>query len=134
MMSISAVRTAIATAVAGVTSTPALTATAYMPDAITEPHAFIGDVEVRYDTTYGGTDELLLTLRVLVGAVDDLASQALLDTYINRSGTGSIKAAVEAWTAPSGADDIHVQRVVSYGMWEHAGVRYLGAEWKIRVI
>ena len=133
-MGIADVRTAIATAAAAVTSSPDLTCTAYVPDSITEPHFFCAEIEADYSRTYGGATELRVTARVLVGTVDDRSSQELLDAYLDPSGAASLKAAIEAWTAPAGFDDIHVQRMQGYRWYEHAGVRYLGAELTIRVI
>jgi len=45
-----------------------LTSTGYVPDAVVAPCFFVGEVEVNYDQTMGrGTDELLITCRVLAG-------------------------------------------------------------------
>lgn len=141
-MDISAVRAGIAAAAADVVITPALTATGYVPDSITEPHFFTAEVDIAFDKTHGrGCDELTVTCRVLVGRADDRASQKLLDSLLAGSGTTSLKAAIEAARGAPGqlaldgeADDLHVVRVQGYRWYEHAGTKYVGAELIIHVI
>lgn len=130
-MNIATVRSGIASTVASAIS--GLTCTAYVPDAISEPHFFLAEIEIEYDTTYGGDIELTLTGRVLVSSTDDRASQEKLDAYLSPL-TGGLKPAIESWTPTGGADDIRVERATNYRWYEHSGVKYLGAELKIKVI
>ncbi|GAA2351755.1 hypothetical protein [Streptomyces carpaticus] len=144
-MQISAVREAIAAAAATV-ELPAgvrrLTATGYVPDAITEPHFFVGEYTQEYDKAMGrALDELEFTCRVLVGRQDDRAGQRILDALLSGSGPASLKAAIEAARGGPGeyalgglAHDLHVMRVQGYRWYEHAGVQYVGAELVIKVI
>jgi len=144
-MQISEVREAIAEAARVIVLPPgagALTCTGYTPDAVTEPHFFVGEVEVNFDKTMGrGLDELSITCRALVGRGDDRAAQKVLDALLSGAGPASLKAAIEAARGAPGelalgglADDLHLQRVQGYRWYEHAGTQYVGAELIIRVI
>lgn len=140
-MDIFAVRTAIADAASAAVSTPSLTCTGYAPDAITEPHFFVGDYTIDYNQTYRGSETVEFTCGLMVGRPDDLSAQKLLDGYLSRSGPASIKAAIEAARGAPGqaalgglADDLHVTRGQSYRFYEFAGTQYLGAELIIKVI
>lgn len=144
-MQISAVRDAIADAARTVVL-PAgigkLTCTGYVPDAVTAPCFFAGEVEVTFDKAMARKlDELLFTCRVLAGRADDKASQRIVDALLSGSGPASLKAAIEQARGAPGemalgglADDLHLQRVQGYRWFEHAGSTYIGAELVIKVI
>ncbi len=144
-MQISAIRDAIADAARAVVL-PAgigkLVCTGYVPDAVTTPCFFVGEVDITFDKTMGrGTDELMVTCRVLAGRADDRSAQRILDALLSGAGTASLKAAIEAARGAPGqmalgglADDLHLQRVQGYRWYEHAGSSYVGAELAIRVI
>lgn len=144
-MQISAVRAAIAHAAQAVVlpdGLPKLTCTGYVPDAVTEPHFFTGEVDVTYDRAMGrAMDELQIVCRVLVGRGDDIASQEVLDALLSGSGPASLKSAIEAARGAPGeyalgglADDLQVMRVQAYRWYEHASSTYVGAELVIKVI
>lgn len=144
-MQISQVRDAIADAARAVVL-PAgigkLTCTGYVPDAVTAPCFFVGEVEVTFDKAMARKlDELLFTCRVLAGRADDRSSQRIIDALLSGSGDASLKAAIEAARGAPGemaldglAHDLHVQRVQGYRWFEHAGSTYVGAELVIKVI
>ena len=144
-MQIPDVREAIADAARAVVlpdGTRKLTCTGFTPDAVTEPHFFLGEYTVDYDKTFGrGQDEIQFTGRILVSAASDRVSQRLLDSMLSGAGPASLKAAIEAARGAPGeealgglADDLHMVRVSRYGWFEHAGQTYVGAEVSIRVI
>ncbi|MER6834247.1 hypothetical protein ABT320_09645 [Streptomyces cellulosae] len=144
-MQIAEIREAIADAARQVVmpaGVPALTCTGYVPDAVTEPHFFTGEVEVEFDKAMGRKlDQIEITCRVLVGRADDQASQKVLDAMLSGSGPASLKAAIEAARGAPGeyalgglAHDLHVMRVQGYRWYEHAGSNYVGAELVIKVI
>lgn len=144
-MQISTVRTKIAEAASVVvmpTGAKSLTCTGYVPDSVTEPHFFVGEVEVTFDKAYGRQlDVLEFTCRVLVGRADDRSSQQILDALLSGSGPSSLKAAIEAARGAPGehaldgaADDLHLMRVQGYRWYEHNGTQYVGAELIIKVI
>jgi hypothetical protein len=144
-MQIAGIRAALAEAAAAVvmpTGVPKLTCTGYVPDSVTEPHFFTGEVDVEFDKAMGRRlDELTITCRVLVGRGDDRASQEVLDGLLSGSGPASLKAAIEAARGAPGeaalgglAHDLHLMRVQGYRWYEHAGSTYVGAELVIKVI
>lgn len=144
-MQISEIRDAIATAARAVvlpTGIRKMTTTGFTPDAVTEPHFFVGEYTQEFDKTFArGMDELEFTCRVLVGRTDDRASQKVLDGLLSGAGPASLKAAIEAARGAPGvlalgglADDLHVKRVQGYRWYEHQGTTYVGAELIIRVI
>lgn len=106
----------------------------FVPDSITEPCFFPAEVDIEYDKSFGGMDELMITCRVLVGRSDDESSQALLNGYLSR-GAQSIKKAIEAEPTLGGAcDDLRVMRVQGYRYYQHANITYVGAELIVQVI
>lgn len=143
-MEISEIREAIATAASAVvlpTGIRQLTCTGFTPDAVAEPHFFVGEYTQVYDKTYGDDDELEFIARVLVGRSDDRASQKILDALLSRGNPACLKTAIEAARGAPGApalgglaDDLHVMRVQGYRWYEHAGSKYVGAELVIKVI
>lgn len=144
-MQVSAVREAIADAARAVVL-PAgigkLVCTGYIPDSVTTPCFYVGEVDVTYDRVMGrGLDELMVTARVMASRSDDKASQRLVDMLVSGAGQASLKQAIEVARGAPGelalgglADDLHVVRVQSYRWFEHAGSTYLGAEFTIKVI
>ena len=143
-MDISAVREAIAVAASAVqlpSGVRKLTCTGYTPDAVTEPHFFVGEVSIDFDKAMGrGLDELEITCRALCGRGDDRAAQRVLDALLSGSGPASLKQAIEAARGAPGeyalgglADDLRLERVQGYRWYEHAGTQYVGAELIIRV-
>lgn len=144
-MQISKVRDAIADAARTVVL-PAgvgkLVCTGYVPDGVTTPCFFVGEVEVTFDKAMARRlDELLFTCRVLAGRQDDRASQRIVDALLSGSGPASLKQAIEAARGAPGemalgglADDLHLQRVQGYRWFEHGSATYVGAELVIKVI
>jgi hypothetical protein len=130
-MDVEAVRQGLA---ANADTVAGLNCVGYVPDSISEPMFFPAEVDVTYDGTFRGMDELTITCRVLVGRADDHASQQLLNGYLSR-GAQSIKLAIEAEPTLGGAcDDLRVQRVQGYRYYQHAGTTYVGAELIVQVI
>lgn len=109
----------------------------FVPDQLPVPAAFVGALEsVDFDTTMQrGCDRWLIPVRVGVSRATDRAAQAALDTYLAGSGERSIKAALEGDATLGGtAYTVRVQSAAKYGVFEHAGAQYLGAEWLVEVI
>ncbi|GAA4676868.1 hypothetical protein GCM10023347_34030 [Streptomyces chumphonensis] len=144
-MQISLVRAGLADAARTITlpdGVGALTSTGYVPDSVAEPHFFVAEAQHTYDRAMGrGLDEVEFTCRVLVGRQDDRTSQELIDLMLSGSGTGSLKAALEAARGAPGeyalggaAHDLHVMRAQGPRWYEHAGTQYVGAELTVKVI
>lgn len=124
--------------------TPGLECFGYCPDSIPEPCFYVGEAEIEPNTTHGtGADVSRLTCRVLVGKTEDEFSQGLLDIYLSRTGSGSIRAVLASAAARGApgqlalngaADDLVVERITGYRMYEHSDKRYYGAEIIVRVV
>lgn len=117
---------------------PGLRTHGSVPDALHPPCAYVGLLEsVEFDVVMGrGADRWLIPVRVLVAKATDRAAQAKLDGYLAGSGASSLKAAIEANGGNLGGT-AHTCRVVSirdYGVTEHAGTPYLGAEMLVEII
>lgn len=120
---------------------PGLTSTAYVPDAVAEPHFFVAEPIVDYDRTFGRTAELEITCRLLLSRTDDEASQRLLRRYLSTGTPESLKDAIEAARGGPGqpaldgeADDLWVRRVERPRWYDHAGTQYLGVDISIKVV
>jgi hypothetical protein len=139
-MDLARLRTELAAALAPVR--PVLNVYAYIPDSVSPPCAFFVPGRLAMDRAMGrGMDEWSMTMRLLVSRADDEASQKRLDAYLSGSGPGSVKAALEAARGAPGesalngaADDVHAGAWDRYGLHEHFGVMFLGAELDIRII
>lgn len=136
-MNIGAVRAGLADAVRA--ALPELTCYGYVPFAVEVPCFYTTGPAITYDVTFGGTDDIdNFVCRVLVSKAEDVDGQALLDAYLSR-GSKSVKLAIEgtpgvAQTLGGACDDVHVRRAQSYGLFEHAGETYYGAELVVHVI
>lgn len=141
-MDLQAVAEGLADAAADVTCDPPLNTFAFAPDSVPEPCAFVAEMEIEFDKAHNrGLDEVMVTMRVLVGRSDDKAAAARLNGLMSGSGAGSLKAALEAARGAPGqsaldgaCDDFHVTRIQGHRWYEHASTTYLGGEWRIRVI
>lgn len=118
-----------------------LTCYGYVPDSISEPCFYAGEVEIDPKQTYGGSDVALVTCRVLVSKADDRSGQMALDGYLSRSGAKSIRAALLAARGAPGelalngaADDLSIERIQGYRIYETADSKYYGAEIIVKVI
>lgn len=132
-MDITALGDGVAAAAGAITG---LRAFGYLPDAISPPTFFVAEVEVEYDATFGrGLDTVYLTCRLLVSHTSDRTGQKQVASYMKGAGPTSVKAAIEAERTLGGAcQDLRVQRVSGYGLYEHNGTQYYGAEWRVMII
>lgn len=114
-----------------------LRAFGFVPDQLPVPAAFVGPPDsVEFDLAFArGADRWLIPVRVAVSRATDRRAQAALDAYLAGSGPSSIKAAIEADpTLGITAQTCRVQAVRGYGVFEHGGGQYLGAEFVVEVI
>lgn len=134
MGTLSAIRDGLKTRLATITG---LRAYDTIPDDINIPAAIVGVPEsIEFDTTYGrGADRYTIPVRVYASLASERAGQDKLDGYLAASGSGSVKAAIEGDPTLGGA--AHTTRVTQargYGVYEIAGVSYLGVEFICEVI
>lgn len=138
-MNLASVRSVLATAAGSITG---LNTFAYVPDSVVVPCFYLADdVAVEFDHAMGrGIDLITLTGVVLANAASASGGQSKLDGYLAGSGSGSIKAALNAIRPVTGsttlaavAHDLRVIMARSYRTYEHAGDTYFGAEFEINV-
>jgi hypothetical protein len=121
-----------------------LTCFAYVPSDGPTPFAYFQVESVEYDRAMRqGSEELILTLMVMVSRADDRTSSELLDAYISSTGSKSLKAAIEAANGAPGqlalsgqADFVHVSGTTSGPRWYEweDGSKYYGAGLRVRVL
>ncbi|MFC6094736.1 hypothetical protein [Saccharothrix lopnurensis] len=116
-----------------------LSALPFMPDSVSPPTFFVGEMDLEFDKAFGrGLDELVATCRLLTSRASDDGGQAELDRYLAGSGPYSVKEALEADPSLGGVcDAVHVRRATGYGLFEF-GVgndmsRYYGIEFFVHV-
>lgn len=83
-----------------------------------------------------GTDRLVFVVQAIVGTVDDVAAQRLLSTFVQGSGSTSVKAAVESdRTLGSLVDDLRVTEYLGDSIVTLPnGVEYLIGQWTVEVL
>lgn len=143
-MDIGLVRQRIAEVVKDTVDAPAgcpdLTCYGYFPNKITAPAFYVGEVDIDFTGAMNrGMDILEVTARVLIGRTEDRSSQRHLDAFLSGSGPASLKAAIEGTPGVpqnlgGACDDLMVMRVQGYRQYEHAGVKFVGAEIIIKVV
>jgi hypothetical protein len=140
-MDVSLVKAELAAAVAGA-GIPNLDCYAYAPASPSVPCFYAGEVTIEPNNTFGGSDVAEVTCRVLVSTADDADGQLLLDRYLSRSGTYSIRAALLTARGAPGqlalngqADDLSIVRIDGYRMLvDSDNGSYYGADITVRVI
>ena len=134
MSSLSAIRDAIKTAVDTITG---LHAYDTIPDTITVPCAVVGGPErIQFDATMQrGLDRHTIILRVYASRASDRAGQDRLDALLAKTGSGSVKTAIESDPTLGGV--VATCRVIEargYGAYIVAGIDYIGVEFVLDVV
>lgn len=135
-MRLSLVKKGIAAAAATVEG---LNTYAFVPDSVEVPCLYAGEADVRYDTTFGGDYDVVITCYVFTSVSDDESGQELLDELLADEGASSVKAAIEgtpgiAQTLGGVCDDVHIPNVTGYRMYQVGEKNYFGAKLPVRVI
>jgi hypothetical protein len=104
-MTIAGIRTALETALATISG---LKAFDFAPNAINElPAAYVDIIDTAYHLDAGGDTVLTVEIVLLASRANGIeAAQSTIDEYIEKSGTKSIPAAIEAATLSTHADTI----------------------------
>ena len=113
-----------------------LRTSSYIPDNLTPPIAIVAPDTITFDQTFGrGQDRYTFSVEVVVGRVVDRASQSLMDTYCDPSGSKSIKVAIEFDPSLGGkVFDCRVTEVRGYQQIVIADVVYLSVVFSIDVL
>lgn len=108
----------------------------YVPDIINPPIAVAAPSAVEYDAAFKrGHDTLLWDVIVIVSRADEKAAQDALDTYCDKSGSLSVKAAVESDITLGGACiQARVTDLTSYQSLAVGEVQYLAATFRVSII
>jgi len=129
-INISAARQALADA-AGSTGISTFT---YIADNIEPPTFEVGEISIDFDDT-GNIDLLSVICRLYVSVATDSAAQSELDLYMARSGSKSLKTALEVDHKLGGAcQAMRVEKIDGYRVYQVAGIRYLGAQITVSVM
>jgi hypothetical protein len=108
-----------------------------IPDDVYPPAAIVGfPTTVRYDFAMRtAVSRYSFPVRVIAGRTTERESQDRIDDLCSPDGASSIRAAVDADPTLGGV--AHSSRVVEardFGVYEVAGVSYIGGEFEIEVI
>lgn len=109
------------------------------PDALVVPCAVVELPEagtiVTYDRVLNEASYWNLTVLVLISMNVKRVRQDELDAYLSSTGDNSVKKALEADPTLGGkAMSLIVDEAHDIGEYAVAGVTYLGAKWKVRVL
>ena len=129
-MSLSTVRSALKTRLETISG---LTVYAEVPDSIGKlPVAVIDLATADYDVAIG-SGIVLWHFRVLLllGEKDSTTAHTTLDGYMAKSGTTSVKGAVEGGAV---GDSVNVRRAENVGHIAYRGNTYIGAEFIVDVV
>ena len=132
MTSINAIRTGLATNLATISG---LRVAAEMPDSPTPPVAIIMLEGVEYDQAMRqGLTQYNFSVSVIVGRAAEREMQRKLDTYLQISGSQSVKLAIESDRTLNGAVyDLRVERSNVVGSITINDQIYLAAEFTVTV-
>jgi len=108
-----------------------------IPDNVYVPAAIVGmPSSVRYDFAFRTpVSRYLFPIRVLAGRVAEGEGQDLVDDLASPDGALSVRAAIDGDPTLGGA--AHSTRIVEardFGVYEVAGVPYIGCEFEVEVI
>lgn len=113
-----------------------LRATATMPSDVNPPAAAVMPVEGLFDEDFDGNDTYQFDVHVWVSAADLNRAQTAIDAYLSRSGTNSIKAAIDGDPTLGGvADGTKVKGFRDYAqITDVAGRSLLTARLQVEVL
>lgn len=128
------IRAALATALETVV-TPKTQVLAYNEDSINPPALIvIGPDEILYDeTAQRGFDQWFVLVQGIAGSPTDRANQQVLDQWLAKTGTSSVKAALEADRTLGGrVQPLRVTKALGYRKYKlDNGTTVLGCEWTV---
>ena len=132
MSLVSNIKAGLATNLATITG---MRSSAQVPEQPQPPVAIITLNTINYDTTFGrGMDEYSFTITVVVSRADGRNAQNLLDQYVAKTGTLSVKSAIELDRSLGGyANDCRVTGLSTYGNLTIGETNYLAGEWSVTV-
>lgn len=135
MASLSALRAGIAGRLETISG---LNVYAFVPGTIVTPAATVipgPDTFIQWDTTQGGqTQDYSFIVTLFLPQASDENGQLALDAYLAKSGSSSVKAAIEGDQTLGGvAEWLHVVEARNYGRFNYNQVAYYGCEFLVVV-
>lgn len=125
----STVRAGLVTRINTISGLPALD---YIPEVVIPPMAFVGQLEIDFDSANArGLDMAHVDVVVIVQRMDAQSAQTSLDGYLAGTGASSIKAAIEADKTLAGA--CSTLRVLSAnpGTFVSQGIDFLAYRYRV---
>jgi hypothetical protein len=117
-----------------------VTATDFVPDALTPPHFAPAEFDNTFHRSFGGRDEWLVTCRLFVSRSDDAEGQRTARQVASSTGSASIRAAIEATRGGAGglalngkADDLVVRSVRGPRLYQVGESNFYGVEFVVFV-
>ena len=106
-----------------------------IPALVTPPMAVVSPSSIEYDlNAKNGVSRYLFTVTVFVVKADDRAAQLRVDPFVAPTGTGSIKAALEADRTLGGVvNTLRVTDVNNYSSADANDVLYLAVDFQVEV-
>ncbi len=131
-MALSDIRAAMGTALSAV---PNLRVRELIPALVTPPMAVVSPSSIEYDlNAKNGVSRYLFTVTVFVVKADDRAAQLRVDPFVAPTGTGSVKAALEADRTLGGVvNTLRVTDVNNYSSADANDVLYLAVDFQVEV-
>ena len=114
---------------------PGLRVREVLPSLLTPPMAVIAPNQIEYDlNAQNGLHRYTFTVSVFVVKADDRAAQLKVDPYVAPTGTGSVKAALEADRTLGGVvNTLRVTAVNNYSSTDANDVLYLAVDFEVEV-
>ena len=134
MASLSSIREGLKTRLATISG---LSIYSFVPDSIEPPTAVVGVMSsLEYDSTMSrGSDTYNIPIYMYVSRVDAELSQDSLDSYLDGSGSTSVKSAIEGDTTLGGVvSSARVVEASNYGVYTVNSIDYLGVEFSVEII
>jgi hypothetical protein len=132
MASLTAIRTGLATRLATISG---LRTSATMPEQVNPPLAVVTPLTVVYDlNANNGLTQYTMQVTLVVARADARAAQNQLDAFVAPTGSGSVKAAIEADRTLGGTvNTCRVTQVANYSMVDTLDVPYLAVDFTVEV-
>lgn len=135
---------AVADGLCAAARTTGLNALEHVPDALPSVAFYVGEIDVEFDVTFRrrggaanrrGTDQGMVTCRVLVAKSDDKHALRKLRTYMSGSGpTSLVQALSEDKTLGGVCDSSAVKTARGNRLFDVGGAKYYGVEIEVFVI
>lgn len=133
---------AIALALSACAESVGLNALDYVPDTLPNTAFYVGEMEIDPNKTFGrrsgtrqGTDQAVITCRVLVARSTDKSALRKSREYMGGSGARSLIQAIQTDATLGGTCHASkVERVSGNRMFDVAGLKYYGVEIDVFVI